>query len=201
MAKFVDQANNTDIAKLRQVQLHGRRFAISIEPIFWQCLEDAAIDLGIRLNQLVGILSEADTGPKNLAARLRIFSVRRMRRLLNEARLTPRNLNLVELVDAIPTPCLAVTEKRRISHVNEALLKLMGDDVVDVVGDPSDKFFRLRYPDPLPIAWEKLGQPNANSQSGSVAYMMPGRVMARRMVTVPLKGARRGRYYCLIVLH
>ena len=76
----------------------------------------------------------------------------------------------------------------------------MNEDQDDVVGDPVDKYFRLRFTEPLPDIWDQFSQGSADSQNGSLAYMMPGRVMARRLTAVPIKGARKGRFYCLIIL-
>ena len=64
-----------------------------------------------------------------------------------------------------------------------------------------DKYFRLRYNEPLPVAWNKFADPNAVAQPGSLAYMLPGRVLARRTVTVPFRGTRKGQFYCLILIH
>jgi predicted DNA-binding ribbon-helix-helix protein len=176
-----DHARTDDHAKLRQIQFAGRRYAISIEPVYWDCLEEAAIELNIRLNQLVSYLAALDIGPKNLAARLRLFCVRRLKRLVRQAELHVGSVDITSLIEAVPTPCFAIYGDGEIAHANNPLNQLVNEDAADVIGQPSAKFFRLRF------AETSVDQNTAKPQSqkllsGTVALMIPGRVSARRFV-------------------
>ena len=86
--------------------MNGRRYAISIEPIYWTCLEEAAETLNIRLNQLVSFLATRDTGTKNLAARLRLFCVHRLRRLVRQADMHTGDVDIAGLIGRRPNALL-----------------------------------------------------------------------------------------------
>ena len=185
-AQLSDRAGDSDRPKLRQVQHDGRRYAISIEPVYWACLEEAAEEIGIRLNQMVALLAQADDGPKNLAARLRLFCVKSLRRQVHEARLVSRAVNMVQLIDAVPSACFAITQQRRIAYANEPLHAMIGEPTGKIVGDPADKYFRLRFSDPTADPIENPDLLPSGLLSGSVALMIPGRLAARRMVVCPV---------------
>jgi len=199
-SKFPDIAEKDDLAKLRQIQLDGRRHAISIEPIYWECLQSAADELGLRLNQLVVTLARAEEGPNNLAARLRLFCIRRLRRQLGQARLAPSRFNLADLINAAPSPCFAVRPDRRIVHANDALGELVGEEAKDIVGDPADKFFRIRFPQPLADVWARFTLAGARAEQGSIAMMIPGKLSVRRMTACPIKQRGSGNFLALIYL-
>ena len=195
-----DAATANDVAKLRQVQLAGRRFAISIEPVYWEILEESARELNIRLNQLVGALSGSEAGPGNLAASLRLFCVRRLRRQLRAARVAPRRFKLTDFIEAVPSPCFAINQRRRIAHANEAVRELVGEDEDQLINSPSEKYFRIKFSDPSNDVWSRFADKEAEPISGSVAYMMPGRLAARRMVACPMRMARKGQFLCVIFI-
>lgn len=195
-----DAATGNDVAKLRQVQLVGRRFAISIEPVYWEVLEEAARDLNLRLNHLVGALAGAEAGPGNLAARLRLFCIRRLRRQFREARSVPRRFQLPDFIEAVPSPCFAINHRRRIAHVNQAVRELVGEGDDELIGIPAEKYFRIKFADPSPDVWRSFGEKDAEPIAGSVAYMMPGRLAARRMIACPMRLRRKGQFLCIVFI-
>jgi predicted DNA-binding ribbon-helix-helix protein len=58
----------------RSVTIAGHSTSISLEPLFWQALEDAAADRALPLNALVAAIDHARIGgedPPNLASAIR----------------------------------------------------------------------------------------------------------------------------------
>ena len=58
----------------RSVTIAGHATSISLEPIFWQALEAAAVERGLPLNALVAAIDHARIGvedPPNLASAIR----------------------------------------------------------------------------------------------------------------------------------
>jgi predicted DNA-binding ribbon-helix-helix protein len=194
-----DHARAGDHAKLRQIQYAGRRYAISIEPVYWDCLEEAATELNIRLNQLVSYLAGLEIGPKNLAARLRLFCVRRLQRLVRQAELHTGSVDVVNLVEAVPTPCFAIYGNGEIAHANNPLSQLVNEDASDVIGQPAAKFFRLRFADTR--ADQPAAKPHSQKLlSGTVALMIPGRVSARRFAASEISLPDRNQTLLLIFI-
>ncbi|WP_108792259.1 ribbon-helix-helix domain-containing protein [Erythrobacter sp. Alg231-14] len=62
----------------RSVQIAGHKTSISLEPLFWDMLKDAADQRGIAINALVGRIDaeriKADT-PPGLAGAIRVWLV------------------------------------------------------------------------------------------------------------------------------
>lgn len=62
----------------RSVQIEGHKTSISLEPIFWNMLHDAATTQGIAINALVAKIDEerikSDT-PPGLASAIRVWLV------------------------------------------------------------------------------------------------------------------------------
>ena len=62
----------------RSVQIEGHKTSISLEPIFWDMLRDAAATQGIAINALVAKIDEerikSDT-PPGLASAIRVWLV------------------------------------------------------------------------------------------------------------------------------
>lgn len=60
----------------RSVMIAGHATSVSLEPIFWHALEDAARELGVPLNALVARLDaerSALVSPPNLASMIRTW--------------------------------------------------------------------------------------------------------------------------------
>lgn len=71
----------------RSVTIAGHETSISLEPLFWQGLSEAAMVLGLPLNALIARIDaeriEA-TNPPNLASALRVWLYARARGSVNE---------------------------------------------------------------------------------------------------------------------
>ena len=198
--ELLDAARDEDKAKLRQVQFGGRRYAISIEPIYWDCLEEAAAELDIRLNALVAAVAGSDSGPKNLAARLRLFSIRRMRRLHRRAENLSQGADMVGLIDAVQGPCFAITPTREIAHANRPLHELVGEQPGTMAGEPSDKYFRIRFVDDPEDPDVQTVATRTKLLAGSLALMVPGRLAARRFVACPVPLGHKNQYLLVIFI-
>ena len=60
----------------RSVTIAGHETSISLEPIFWDALRDAAAEEGIPVNALIARIDAdriASAGPANLASTLRVW--------------------------------------------------------------------------------------------------------------------------------
>ncbi|MEY3658629.1 MAG: hypothetical protein RLZZ561_1529 [Pseudomonadota bacterium] len=66
----------------RSVTIAGHETSISLEPIFWDALRDAAADEGIPVNALIARIDAeriASANPANLASTLRVWLYARKR--------------------------------------------------------------------------------------------------------------------------
>jgi predicted DNA-binding ribbon-helix-helix protein len=60
----------------RSVMIAGHATSVSLEPVFWEALESAAVDLRLPLNALVARIDAervADAQPSNLASAIRVW--------------------------------------------------------------------------------------------------------------------------------
>ena len=67
----------------RSVMIAGHATSISLEPVFWDALRDAAADEGLPLNALVARIDAERVeaaGPSNLASAIRVWLFERVRR-------------------------------------------------------------------------------------------------------------------------
>lgn len=67
----------------RSVEIAGHKTSISLEPLFWDMLRDAAARQGLPINALVARIDEeriASTTPPGLAGAIRIWLVLDMKR-------------------------------------------------------------------------------------------------------------------------
>jgi len=194
----LDLALDTDRPVLRQVQFGGRRYAISIEPAYWRILEEAARTRGVRLNQLVQTIAAAPHGPGNLAARLRLYCLRRQSRLVQAAENTPRSVDLAQIVDACPVPCFAVSREYTIVWHNPAFRKWLELDPADLAGMPFARHFRLRLSRPLPEVWQGFATLSAGNEAGTLTCLLPGRLLARPVSVCPVPLPAPGAFVCLV---
>ncbi|MFC3713204.1 ribbon-helix-helix domain-containing protein [Sphingoaurantiacus capsulatus] len=65
-----------DLVK-RSVTIQGHRTSLSLEPVFWEALQQAAVDEGKALNALVAEIDEART--TNLSSAIRVWLFERAR--------------------------------------------------------------------------------------------------------------------------
>lgn len=66
----------------RSVEIAGHRTSISLEPLFWDLLREAAAREGVAVNALVGRIDEeriASPTPCGLAGAIRLWLVARLR--------------------------------------------------------------------------------------------------------------------------
>lgn len=64
----------------RSMTIAGHPTSISLEPVFWSALEDAARDAGLPLSALVARIDVeriTDASPSNLASAIRVWLFRR----------------------------------------------------------------------------------------------------------------------------
>lgn len=64
----------------RSVEIAGHKTSISLEPLFWDMLRDAAMQEGLAINALVGRIDEeriASDTPPGLAGAIRLWLVAR----------------------------------------------------------------------------------------------------------------------------
>ncbi|MBT8432104.1 MAG: ribbon-helix-helix domain-containing protein [Altererythrobacter sp.] len=64
----------------RSIQIEGHKTSISLEPIFWEMLRDAAASRGIAINALVAKIDEErirSETPPGLASAIRVWLVSR----------------------------------------------------------------------------------------------------------------------------
>jgi predicted DNA-binding ribbon-helix-helix protein len=172
-------APGSDPAKLRFVQFQGRRHAIRIEPAFWAALEDAAADLGLRLNRLVAALAARPEGKKNLSALLRLFALERTRRQLADSRQTGAGIDIATLVSASTAPALVFGGDRRIGYLNDLAVAWTSTKAGDLEGRPVEEFFRLRLQHDERNPWRLLETGDPGPFDGNIAYMPPGQLLAR----------------------
>lgn len=65
----------------RSVEIAGHKTSISLEPLFWDMLKDAAGDEGVPLNALVAMIDAeriASKSPPGLAGAIRLWLVTRL---------------------------------------------------------------------------------------------------------------------------
>ena len=67
----------------RSIMIAGHATSISLEPVFWEALREAAGDEGLPLNALVARIDAervADAAPSNLASAIRVWLFERARK-------------------------------------------------------------------------------------------------------------------------
>jgi predicted DNA-binding ribbon-helix-helix protein len=65
----------------RSIMIAGHATSISLEPVFWEALRQAAADEGLPLNALVARIDAeriADSSPSNLASAIRVWLFERV---------------------------------------------------------------------------------------------------------------------------
>ena len=194
----LDLARESDRPVLRQVQSGGRRYAISIEPAYWRILEEAARTRGVRLNQLIQAIATAPQGPDNLAARLRLYCLRRQNRLVHEAENSPRTVNLAQIIGACPVPCFAVSRDFTIVWHNPAFGKWLELAPTELAGMPFARHFRLRLSRPLTEVWQGFASQAAGNETGTLTCLLPGRLLARPVSVCPVPLPGPGSFVCLV---
>lgn len=173
-----DLARESDQPVTRQIQFERRRHTISVEAVYWAVLEDAARSERLRLNQLIGKIAAAP-GPDNLAARLRLYCVRRLKRRLEETESEPQDIDLARLVEACPAPCFVMSRDLTIVRHNAPFRKWLELTPADLTDIPFSKHFRLRLSRSLPELHKSFPDPCARIETGTLTCLLSGRLLAR----------------------
>jgi predicted DNA-binding ribbon-helix-helix protein len=111
----------------RILQADGRRYSLKLEEPFWDALEAAARERGLKLGRLVAQIAAELPNSANLASQLRLFCLaegeRRVRaasEAATQASLAAGATNIETLVELCPAACLVMTRERRILRANPA---------------------------------------------------------------------------------
>lgn len=190
----------TEETRLRIVQRAGRRYAISVEPSYWEVLEQAAKDQGKRLNALIAELAETDPPPRNLAARLRLYCMDYLTDRLHRSRLAAGQTNIALVVTACPVPCFVVSARRVIAFGNRPFEAVFRNAPAQLIGRPLEEVFHLRFGRPLSDVWADFAARRARVAVGQLSYMLPGQVIGARVTACPVLQTPDGGFSCLIYM-
>lgn len=134
--------------KTRIVQYNKRRYALRLERVYWDQLEQLADKRGQRLGRIVADLAAHYTGV-NLSSYLRSFCMAEAQRDLARYRLTAGAFDLVSLLRGCPAPAILLDEKRTILDTNQALLSWLGNPPPALRQAFFDTLFQPRVTRPL----------------------------------------------------
>jgi predicted DNA-binding ribbon-helix-helix protein len=109
--------------RFRALKVGGRRKAFSLEPEFWTVLEEAARQAGVRIGEYVARCS-GDVPSGNVSSVLRRCAISWL--VAERERLRPADpVSLAKRVtDAINSPALVITDRKRIVAHNRSFLNL-----------------------------------------------------------------------------
>lgn len=176
----------------RIVQHQGRRFSIKLDPVVWDRLEELAQDRGLRLNQLVGEIGLGVPPTANLTNALRNFCMaatldrlQEAERELDERNLTSQGVPIGVIVDACPSPVIAVSRGQVIQRANAAAQHWMGADEAALVGKPLTNYIQVRCQMPLDKILEEFDNGSHRIFQGRILYLRPGRVVTARINLCP----------------
>ena len=189
-----------DETRLRIVQRGGRRYAISVEPTYWEVLEQAAKKQGKRLNVLIAELAETDPPPRNLAARLRLFCLDYLADRLHRSRLAEGHTNIALVVTACPVPCFVVSDRRIIAFGNRAFETVFRNAPTRLIDRPLEEVFNLRFGRHLSDVWADFAAGRSRVAVGQLHYMLPGQVISAHITACPVLQTPDGGFSCLIYI-
>jgi predicted DNA-binding ribbon-helix-helix protein len=191
----------------RIVQHRGRRFSIKLDPVVWDRLEGLAQDRGLRLNQLVGEIAVGVPPTANLTNALRNFCMtatldrlQETERELDERSLTSQGVPIGVIVDACPSPVIAVSRAQLIQRTNAAAQHWMGTDEAALVGKPLNNYIQVRCQMPLDKILEEFDNGSHRIFQGRILYLRPGRVVTARVNLCPGSFDRGGGNSFLIMV-
>ena len=115
--------------ELKVVQFNKRRYALRLEPIFWQGLEKMAAAKHWSLGKLVAE-AEASNHGLNLSSYLRMAVTHMWQAQSTQQQLSVPNAptHLWDIVAHCPSPACIIADNRRIVLVNAALQAWLGED-------------------------------------------------------------------------
>lgn len=112
--------------RFRVLRRQGWRKAFRLEEIFWETLEAAARDKGLRLTEFVHDLVAGQPG--NQASALRVVAARWLWRRYGELRKKNAPARLIDLLQAAPVPSFAIDQSRRLVAHNREFVDLVRAD-------------------------------------------------------------------------
>ena len=107
----------------RILQRRHRRLSIRLEQVFWTQLETCAKEEGLKLTDLVFAVAESKGEPENRSSLLRAYCVDWLRKRLFQARLSASQIDIQLILAACPTPCVIITQQRRLAAHNPAFAR------------------------------------------------------------------------------
>ena len=191
----------------RILQADGRRYSLKLEEPFWEALDLAARERGLKLGRLVAQLAAELPGSGNLASQLRLFCLAEGQRRLHvaseaatQAGLAAGATNIETLVELCPASCLVMTRERRILRVNQAFGRWYGSVYVNLPGKTLDHFFKLRMASPYEAVMAAFETGSTQAAKAHLLYVMPGRVVAGAARVMPVARVRADDFSVLIMV-
>ena len=191
----------------RILQADGRRYSLKLEEPFWDALDAAARERGVKLGRLVAQLAAEPPNTGNLASQLRLFCLaegqRRVRaasEAATQAGLAAGATNIETLVELCPASCLVMTRERRILRVNQAFGRWYGSAYVNLPGKTLDHFFKLRMTSSYEAVMAAFESGSAQAAKAHLLYVMPGRVVAGAARVMPVARVRADDFSVLIMV-
>jgi len=196
------------IPRQRILQADGRRYSLKLEEPFWDALDAAARERGLKLGRLVAQLASERSSDGNLASRLRVFCLaegeRRLKAAIDaasQASLAAGATNIETLVELCPAACLVMTRERRIVRVNQAFGRWYGSAYVNLPGKTLDHFFKLRL---ASSSYEGVMSAFASgalqAAKAHLLYVIPGRVVAGGARVMPVARVSADEFSVLIMI-
>ena len=109
--------------RFRVLRRQGWRKAFRLEAIFWETLEAAAQDKGLRLTEFVHDRVAGQSG--NQASALRVAAAGWLWRRYQRLRKTTAPARLIDLLQAAPVPSFAIDQSRRLVAHNREFVDLV----------------------------------------------------------------------------
>ncbi len=200
---------NPPSGQLRQriLQADGRRYSLKLEEPFWDALDAAARERGLKLGRLEAQLAAEGPRQGNLASQLRVFCLaegeRRVRAAAEaaaQAGLVAGATNIETLVELCPAACLVMTRERRIVRVNPAFGRWYGSAYVNLPGKTLDHFFKLRMASSYESAMAAFETGSLQAVKAHLLYVIPGRVVAGAARLMPVARVSASEFSTLIMV-
>ncbi len=112
--------------RFRVLRRRGWRKAFRLEAIFWETLEAAAQDNGLRLTEFVHDLVVGQPG--NQTSALRVAAAGWLWRRYRQLRKKTAPVRLIDLLQAAPVPSFAIDQSRRLVAHNREFVDLVRAD-------------------------------------------------------------------------
>ena len=190
----------------RIIQQAGRRYSLKLDDLTWQALEAVARAEKIRLNQLVARVA-AQTGDANLTGALRQLC---LERALQRAAMLERELAAVSrlgrgmpvsaMVEGMPTPCFALSQRHEVLRVNAPAVSWSGLEEQALLGQKIDRYLQIIANQSLDNIVAEFGRGVVKLFPARVLCPKPGRLlMARGMICPALVRSADDLAYLLMI--